>query len=120
MRQRQVLVCESDGRLAEVLRESVQAHGWSMNEVRHPRVCLGLLPQGPGSVVVVRVGRDLVREMNLLEQIGTLFPETATIVVCDADNQSVIGLAWDLGAKFVLHPPQIREMLPEVVAGLLQ
>jgi hypothetical protein len=49
-----------------------------------------------------------------------LFPETATIVVCDADNPAVVGLAWDLGAKFVLHPPQIRELLPDVVAGFLQ
>ena len=60
MRQRQVLVCESDGRLAAVLRERVQTHGWRLSEVRHPRVCLGLLPQGGESVFVLRVGRDVV------------------------------------------------------------
>jgi DNA-binding response OmpR family regulator len=120
MRQRQVLVCESDGRLAQVLREPVQAHGWRLSEVRHPRVCLGLLPQGGDSVFVLRLGRDLLGEMALVQQVATLFPETAMIVVCDADNQAVVGLAWDLGAKFVLHPPQIRELLADIVAGFLQ
>jgi DNA-binding response OmpR family regulator len=120
MRQRQVLVCESDGRLAQVLREPVEAHGWLVKEIRHPRVCLGLLPQGGDSVFVLRLGRDVLGEMTLVQQIATLFPETAVIVVCDADNPAIVGLAWDLGAKFVLHPPQIRELLPDVVAGFLQ
>ncbi len=120
MRQRQVLVCESDGRLAEVLREVVQSQGWRLSEVRHLRVCRGLLPQGGDSVFVLRMGRDLLREMTAVQEITSLFPETATIVVCDADNQAVVGLAWDLGAAFVLHPPQVRELLPEVVAGFLR
>ena len=120
MRQRQVLVCESDGRLAQVLRAPVEAHGWLVKEIRHPRVCLGLLPQGGDSVFVLRLGRDMLGEMTLVQQIAMLFPETAVIVVCDADNPAVVGLAWDLGAKFVLHPPQIRELLPDVVAGFLQ
>ena len=120
MRQRQVLVCDSDGRLAEVLREPVQAHGWRLSEIRHPRVGLGLLPQGGDSVFVLRLGRDLLSEMTLVQQVAMLFPETAIIVVCDADNPAVVGLAWDLGAKFVLNPPQIRELLPDVVAGFLQ
>src|SRR4051794_29270042 len=100
MRQSQVLVCESDGRLAEALRSSTEANGLRLREVRHPRVCLGLLPQGGASVLVLRVGRDLQREMALLEKVSWLFPETATIVVCDADNQALIQLAWDLGARF--------------------
>jgi len=119
MRHRQVLVCESDDRLAQVLRPCVQAQGWRLREVRHPRVCLGLLPQGGESVFVLRLGRDLQREMTLLEQVTWLFPETATVVVCDADNAALVQLVWDLGARFVLHPPQVRELLPEVVAGFL-
>jgi hypothetical protein len=119
MRLRQVLVHESDGRLADALRERAQAHNWHLREVRHLRVCLGLLPQGQGSVLVQRVGRDLLREMTLLEQVGSLFPETATVVVCDADNPAVAQLAWDLGAAFVLAPSQVREELADVVEGLL-
>jgi len=120
MRHRQVLICESDGRLAGLLRECVKAHGWRIREVRHLRVCLGLLPQGGESVFVLRVGRDLRREMSLLEHVTWLFPETATVIVCDADNPALIQLAWDLGARFVLHPPQIRDLLPEVVTGYLK
>ena len=119
MRNRQVLICESDGRLAHVLRDCVQACGGRLREVRHPRVCLGLLPQGGESVFVLRLGRDLQREMSLLEQVTWLFPETATVVVCDADNPGLVQLAWDLGARFVLHPPQIGEFLADVVKGFL-
>jgi hypothetical protein len=119
MRERQVLVCENDGRLADVLRQFVQAQGWRLSEVRHLGVCLGLLPQGEGSVFILRVGRDLVHEMNLVAEVAALFPQTATVVVCDADNPAVVDLAWDLGARFVLHPPQVRDLLPELVSGLL-
>jgi hypothetical protein len=119
MRSRQILVCEADDRLAAALRDCAQANGWRLREVRHPRVCLGLLPQGGESVFVLRVGRDLQREMALLEQVSWLFPETATVVVCDGDNSALTQLAWDLGARFVLHPPQVREMLAEVVSGFL-
>jgi hypothetical protein len=120
MRQRQVLVCESDGRLAQALRDCVQEHGWRLTEVRHPRVCLGLLPQGGDSVFVLRAGRDLHREMKLLEEITWLFPQTASVVVCDADNPTLVQLAWDLGARFVLHPPQVAELLADVVGGFLR
>lgn len=119
MRQRQVLVCETDGLLAAVLRERVQAHGWRLSEVRHLRACLGLLPPGGDSVFVLRAGRDLVREMTLLEEAFRRFPDTAVVVVCDADNPALANLAWDLGACFVLHPPQVRELLADVVEGLL-
>jgi DNA-binding NarL/FixJ family response regulator len=119
MRQRQVLVHESDGRLADALREHAQAHAWHLREVRHLRVCLGLLPQGEGSVLILRVGRDLVREITLLEQVAWLFPQTAVVVVADAEQPAVVQLAWDLGATVVLAPAQVREELADVVHGLL-
>ena len=34
-------------------------------------------------------------------------------------HAALAGLAWDLGADYVLFPPQPRELLPEIVAGLL-
>jgi len=58
--------------------------------------------------------------MALVEQVTWLFPETATVVVTDADNLPLVNLAWDLGARFVLHPPQVRELLAEVVSGFLE
>jgi hypothetical protein len=119
VRYRQILVCEADGRLAAALQASALSQGWRLREVRHPRVCLGLLPQHGQSVFVLRLGRDLQRELTLLEQVSWLFPETATVVVCEADNPALVQLVWDLGAQFVLHPPPVREMLADVVAGFL-
>jgi hypothetical protein len=119
MRYRQIVVCEADGHLAAALQACAQSHGWRLREVRHPRVCLGLLPQHGESVFVLRLGRDLQREITLLEQVTWLFPETATVVVCEADNPALVQLVWDLGAQFVLYPPQVREMLADVVAGFL-
>jgi hypothetical protein len=57
--------------------------------------------------------------MTLLEQTAWLFPETVAIVVCDPDNPALAELAWDLRARFVLHPAQARELLPAVVEGFL-
>jgi DNA-binding NarL/FixJ family response regulator len=119
MRQRQVLILEGDGRLADALRQRAQAQAWNLREIRQLRVCLGLLPQGQGSVLVLRVGRDLVREMSLLAQVVWLFPQTAVVVVADDDSQAVTRLAWDLGAQFVLSSAQVREELAEVIEGLL-
>jgi DNA-binding NtrC family response regulator len=119
MRQRQVLILESDGRLADALRQRAQVQAWNLREIRQLRVCLGLLPQGEGSVLVLRVSRDLVREMTLLEQVVWLFPQTDVVVVVDADNPAVTQLAWDLGARFVMSPAQVREELADVVEGFL-
>jgi hypothetical protein len=119
MRQRQVLVHESDSFLADALRQRAKAHAWNLREVRHLRVCLGLLHPGGDSVLVLRAGRDLLAEMTLLEQVAWLFPETMAVVVCDSDNPAVGQLAWDLGARFVLAPSQVREELADIVEGLL-
>jgi hypothetical protein len=57
--------------------------------------------------------------MTVLEQATALFPQTATVVIAGADNPALVNLAWDLGARLVLYPPQISELLPDVVAGFL-
>jgi hypothetical protein len=119
MRQAQVVVCETDGRLAELLRERAVAAGWWLRELRHPARVAGVLRQGGAAVVVLKTGRDLEREFAVLERIGRRFPETATVVVGDAEQPALAGLAWDLGARFVLFPPLPREQLPDIVAGLM-
>jgi hypothetical protein len=40
-------------------------------------------------------------------------------VVGDADHAGLAALYWDLGAAYVLSPPQTRDALPGVVAALL-
>jgi hypothetical protein len=118
MRRAQVLVYENDGRLTALLRERAAAQGWWLREVHHAGACLRLLRRGAG-VLVLRVGRDVERELTLLERTTRLAPDTATVLVGDSDNAALAGLGWDLGARYVLFPPQPREHLPDLVAALM-
>ena len=147
MRQPQVLVYEADGRIAAQLREAAkgrkdrkQPH-WALHEPRQPEACLGLLRAGGRGVLVLKLGavpqrdaslleqgvgeeaavaeRALLRGLTLLERVAWLCPEAATVVVADADHAPLAALCWDLGAAYVLAPPQPRDWLPEIVAGLL-
>jgi hypothetical protein len=119
MRRAQVVVYESDGRLADLLRAGAHAHGWWLREVRHPAAALEALRPGAAGVLVVKLGRDLERELGLVETAGWLYPDTPAVVVGDVDNSPLADLAWDLGARLVLFPPLPRAYLPEVVAGLM-
>ena len=70
-------------------------------------------------MLVLRTGRDLERELALLERVTRLVPDTATVLVGDADNAALAALGWDLGLCYVLLPPQPREQLPELVEALM-
>ncbi len=119
MRRVQVLVYEHDSRLTGLLGERAAARNWWLREVRHAGACLRLLQGGGAGVLVLKVGRDLEREFVLLERVARRFPDTATVLVGDADNPTLAALAWDLGARYVLAPPQPREQLPDLVAALM-
>jgi hypothetical protein len=119
MRRAQVVVYEADSRLADGLREAAQKQGWWLREVRQPDGAIGLLQSGGFGVLVIKLGRDLERELSLLEKITWQLPDVATVVVGDAANASLEDLAWDLGARLVLFPPLPRHGLAEVVSGLL-
>jgi len=118
MRQAQVLVYEPDGRLANLLGELCRGRGWRLRELRHEDAVLRALVDGAG-VLVLRVGRSLVEELTLLEQVRWSYPEADVVVAGDIDHPQLATLAWDLGAAYVLLPPQPREQLPEIVAGLM-
>jgi hypothetical protein len=117
MRRAQVVVCEADGRLAELLRVAARTHGWWLREVRHLGSVLETLQAG--GVLVLKVGRDLEGELSLLETVAWRFPEIATVVIGDGDHVALANLAWDLGARLVLLPPLLRIHLPDVVHGFL-
>jgi hypothetical protein len=119
MRFPQLLVYETDGRLAGLLRELARERKWSLREPRRPEACCRLLRSSGPSVLVLKLGRQLEAEMALLERVTTQFPETVSIVVGDTDSPPVTGLAWDLGARYVLVPLEPREHLLEIVAGFL-
>jgi hypothetical protein len=126
MRYPQVLVYEHDGSLAHLLRRLAQPdedgprRHWHVHEARSLASCIRLLERGHPAVLALKVGRDLESELSLLERVSVLFPDVATVVVGDYENPVAAGLAWDLGAAFVLFPPLPRELLPDVLEGLLR
>src|SRR4051812_34838381 len=100
MRYPQMLVYETDGLLANLLRRANHNNAWLLREPRRIESCLRLLRGGHPSVLVLKEGQDLEREMTLLKRVSWLYPETATVVVGDAENPVLAGLAWDLGAAY--------------------
>jgi hypothetical protein len=122
MQSPQVLIYEPHPpRLAELLGEPARVRGWRLRQVNHLAACLRVLREAGPAVLLLRLGGgDLGRELSLLERAAWLCPEAAVVVVGETANPTLAGLAWDLGASFVLFPPQPRDLLPDVVAGFLQ
>src|SRR5262245_31001638 len=119
MRHPQLIVWEADGRLAALLRPLAEGHRWSFREVRQADECLRLLIPGAPAVVVLRIGRDLTQEFDLIERLGWRHPAASAVVVAEAGHGRLAGVAWELGAAYVHLPPTPREGLVAVVAGLM-
>src|SRR5438876_11679268 len=92
MRFPQVVIYENDGRIAELLRRESKSRQWSLREPRQPESCLRLLRRSSVSVLVLKVGTDLLQELTLLDHVSWLFPDTVTVVVGDTDNPILAGL----------------------------
>ena len=120
MRYPQLLVYESDGRLADFLKATAQIYKWSFRESRQPESCLRLLRRGGPGVLVVKLGGDLVRELSLVEQVASHLPEAAAVVVGETEDPALAAVAWDLGARFVHFPPQPRDQLLDIVTGIME
>ena len=121
MRSAQVLVIENDSLLTAMLEGLVVERQRCL--LRHPRdltECLEMLRESGQSVVVLRLGRQVEEEMRLLAEVAYHYPDTGLVVVGEAVQAPLAGLTWDLGADYVLILPQPREMLPEIVGGLLR
>jgi hypothetical protein len=119
MQHAQLFAFGVEGRLAEVLRELARSQALWLREVRHAKACLGLLRRMRNGTLIMGVGKNLDQELTLLEEVTHLFPGTRTIVVGQADSQPLAALAWDLGAAYVLFPPQPVESIRDVVLGFL-
>jgi hypothetical protein len=122
MRYPQLLIYESDGRIAEMFRRvrgEDKRHKFAMREPRALEACLRLLRHGGPSMLILKMGQDLVRELTLLERVTWTCPEAAVVVVGDSENTPLVELIWDLGATYVLFPPLPREWLKDIVDGYL-
>jgi DNA-binding NtrC family response regulator len=119
MQQAQIIAYGLDGRLAALLQETAQAQGLWLREAQHARTCRNLLRQAGPAVLVVMLGRDLAEAMTIVHEVSQGAPDTAVIVIGDTDYPALAALAWDLGARCVLQPPQPIELLPEIVMRFL-
>src|SRR5262249_21283746 len=93
--------------------------GWLLREPRRVESALRLLGRGAG-VLLIRTGRDLDRELALLDQATDRFPEAAVVLITDGDHPRLPALGWDLGAACVLTADQAREQLVELVEALMR
>jgi hypothetical protein len=118
MRRPQVVVFERDGRLARQLEELAAGRKWVLRESRQIESCERLLVSAGPSVLVVRLGADTEAELSLIARAGILPAELRTVAVTDGPP-ALVGLAWDLGAAYVVTAGAPPELLPSVVAGLM-
>jgi hypothetical protein len=120
VRHPQLLIYQGDARLTALLEPLADAARWWLRKPSDLAECLEVLPRGGPSVLVMRPGRDLERELVLLERVSRLFPSASVVVVGDGDQGALAGVAWDLGARFALFPPIPLDLLPGVVTGLMK
>lgn len=116
----QVVVFESDGKLARHLAESASFNRWLMREVRQTDACLNWVRRRGPVVLVLKVGRNLQRELEMLDAVRSSMPDVPVIAVTDLDDPLLESLMYDLGATFVLLPPLRRSQLAELVERVMQ
>ncbi len=140
----QILVYEADEFLAAMLRETAKINRWALREPGKAPSCLRLLRRLCPSVLVLKIATSAKREaglplkpeeeqrraadrekeqvhsLELLARVHEQCPDTAIVAVGDAEDLGLAGLAWHFGASYVLVPPQPRQLLPEIVTGLMQ
>lgn len=111
----QIVLFESDRKLISLLAPLASRNGWLLREPRRIEAASELLANGGPNVLIVRCGRDLDREITLLDRTTRTSPATCSIVIIERDYQRLVSLAWDLGARFVITPDQAREYLTELL-----
>lgn len=120
MRHPQLLVYETDRRLATMLQRLADKRNWLLREPRQLSAVLRLFDRGGPGVLVLRLSRDAERELAMLEQLSWLHPDAAILLVADSEQTRLFALAWDLGVRWIFLPPHTRERLEEMVVGLMQ
>jgi DNA-binding NtrC family response regulator len=115
----QIVVFENDGSIAAHLKPLVAERRWLLREPRQGPACLHILKAGGPAVLVLKLGRHLLRELTLLDQAAVEAPDVPVVVVHDAEDAAIMSLALDLGATYILMPPHPRRLLPLLVEKML-
>jgi DNA-binding NarL/FixJ family response regulator len=118
----QILIHDDDGALARGLRPLAEGRDqrWVVREARRLDACVAVLRRGHPAVFVIKAGREVTREMTLVERLHALCPETPIVVVAGGASPVLAALAWTLGADYVFTADPSREQLVEVIQGLLE
>jgi DNA-binding NarL/FixJ family response regulator len=116
----QLIIYESDRRLAIMLERLADKNDWLLREPRQPSAVLRLLARAGPGLLLLRSSGDVERELAMLEQVSWVHPEAATVLVADHEQRRLFGLAWDLGVRWILLPPHARERLEEIVISLMR
>jgi hypothetical protein len=116
----QIVVCESERWAAELLRGTAEVWQWPLRELRDEAAIVRALRQGGPSVLVFEIGGDLERDLALFGRLTWLCPEASAVAVSQVASAELTGLAWDVGADYVLAPPLPRDALLPVVLGLME
>src|SRR5262245_10938212 len=109
MRYPKIVVFENDRTLAsylEPLTEEGREPRWLLREPRQGPACLNLLHDGGPAVLILKIGRHLVRELTFLDEVHASAPDVPIVAVGDAEDAALMSLTLELGASFVLLPPQ--------------
>ncbi len=120
MRYPQIILYEADAAIEQSLAPTVETRRWLLRQPRQAPACLNLMREGGPLVLVLKIGRHIVRELTFLDQVHQEMPDAPVLVVADAEDYLLLRLAMELGATFVLMPPQSRQDLAEIVARLME
>jgi hypothetical protein len=120
MRSPQIVVYEAERWIAELLRGTAEVWQWPLRELRDEAAVVRALGRDGPSVLVFEVGGDVEQDLALLSRLTWLCPLARTVVVGGIGGAELAGLAWDLGADYVLTPPLPRDALLPVVLGLME
>ena len=122
MRYPQVLIHDEEGGLARALTPLAEGRKppWTLRRPRRLDACARLVTRGHPCVLVLKAGRDLTREMALLDRVRGASPEAQVIVVAAAGSPAFAALAWHLGAAYVFTAEPAPETLAVVVEALMQ
>ncbi len=119
MRHPQIITFETDGALARSLDTIAQERRWLQREVRQTSACLNLLAPGSPSVLVMKLGRNLIRELTFLDRVHAAMPDVPIVAVSDAEDVTLMSIVLEMGASFVIQPPQPRQSLAKIVDSLM-
>ncbi len=122
----QIVVYEGDGWLAAQVTPLAREHDWVVRESRHAHACLTFLTDARTAVLLLKLNRDLHDELSLLATVYERVPDCPVIVMSDAkmegnaERTALAGLAYDLGARYVLFPPLMRPIIEDLVVGFME